>query len=124
MKKFFAVFFVLLLAVSVAFSVATKRSFTDFCNDEDAQNSAMLTYTSTSVPGKEIDESDDFQPSVEHLLDAELIAEVEPVGKTKWMYQAGLDTLKIKKVYKGDNVKPGELIDCYNKAFVDEIDGK
>ena len=124
MKKFFAVFFVLLLAVSVAFSVATKRSFTDFCNDEDAQNSAMLTYTSTSVPGKEIDESDDFQPSIEHLLDAELIAEVEPVGKTKWMYQAGLDTLKIKKVYKGDNVKPGELIDCYNKAFVDEIDGK
>ncbi len=123
MKKFFAVFFILLLAVSVAFSVATRRSFTDYSNDENVQNRAVLNYISTGIPGKDVDESDDFQPSVEHLLDAQLIAEVEPGGKAKWEYEACLDTLKIKKVYKGD-AKPGELIDCYNKAFFDEFNGK
>lgn len=123
MKKAFWGFLLILLVVSAAFSVATKRSFTDLCNDETAQDSAIVNSVSSDIPGKNTDESDEYSASIKNLLSADLIAEVEPVGKTKWEYYAGLVSLKIKKVYKGSE-KEGKIIDCFERAFFTESEEK
>lgn len=124
MKKIFILAFSCLIVISLGFSAATKRSFKNYCNDEAMQKTAVLSGISQVIPGKtENDDSDEteigsFSCSVKNLLKADLIAEVEPTGKTKWEHQAALCTLKIKKLYKG-NVNPGELIDFYETAFFD-----
>lgn len=123
MKKAFLGFLLTLLVVSSALSVATKRSFTDLCNDEAAQDAAVVNSVSSNIPGESTDEGDEYSASVKNLLSADLIAEVEPVGKTKWEYYAGLVSLKIKKVYKGSE-KEGEVIDCFERAFFTESEGK
>ncbi len=123
MKKIFLFLFSLLIVGSFSLSAVTKLSFKDYCNDEEKQKKAVLSGISQAIPGKEEsagneneEETMAFSSSIKSLLKAELIAEVEPVGKTKWEHQAALCTLKVKKVFKGD-VKPDELIDFYETSF-------
>lgn len=127
MKKIFTLLFSVLIIGSFGLSVATKLSFKDYCNDKEKQEKAVLSGISQAIPGKEErgsnekeDETMVFSSSIKSLLKAELIAEVEPVGKTKWERQAALCTLKVSKVYKGD-VKSGELIDFYETSFFDVV---
>lgn len=119
MKKITVITLSLILVVCGVFAVSTRLSLHDYSNDEEKQNAALISGISSFIPGvtkyEEDEELGRVNCTVENLMKAELIAEVEPTGKTKWENGAGLCPLKVKKVFKGD-AKVGSLIEFYETA--------